>query len=91
MLILILQRQDSQALVNFPQLYNLFRYFQQLLCLLPKTIQGLVLKLYLCILKHPKEKLCCKKPTNQMPAHNFFFLLQFREFLEQPQKNAESA
>lgn len=70
--------------------YNLFRYFQQLL---PpqKTVQGLVLKPYLCLLKHPKEKLCCKKRTNQMPAHNFFFLLQCREFLEQPQKSAESA
>lgn len=54
-----------------------------------KTVQGLVFKLRVFILKHPKEKLHCKKLTNQMPAHNI--LLQLREFLEQYQKNAESA
>lgn len=34
LLVLNLHRPDSRALVNFPQLYNLFRYFQQLLSLL---------------------------------------------------------
>lgn len=54
-----------------------------------KTVQGLVFKLRVLMLKHPKEKLHCKRLANQMPAHNF--LLQLREFLEQYQKNAESA
>ena len=54
-----------------------------------KTVQGLVFKLRVLMLKHPKENLHCKRLANQMPAHNF--LLQLREFLEQYQKNAESA
>lgn len=54
-----------------------------------KTVQGLVFKLRVLMLKHRKEKLHCKRLANQMPAHNF--LLQLREFLEQYQKNAESA
>lgn len=41
LLILQLQRQNSRSLVNFPQLYNFFRYFQQLLSLLKKLYRGL--------------------------------------------------
>lgn len=60
-LMLHLQGQDSQALVNFPQLYNPFPVFSATSLPPRKTTQGLVLKLYLCIFKASKKKSCVVK------------------------------